>query len=83
MGRSAKITKKYYDKNSHLNKHKVGDPVMIRQVVIRADKGTKKFHDKQTGPWWVVDVMSDVNFRVCRSPDSPLRIVHHDKMIPD
>ena len=82
MGRSAKITKKYYDKNSHLNKHKVGDPVMIRQVVIRADKGTKKFHDKQTGPWWVVDVMSDVNFRVCRSPDSPLRIVHHDKMIP-
>ena len=54
---------------------------MLRQLV-RAEKGTKKFHDDYVGPFYVVDVISDVNYRICDKPTAQPRIVHHDSMKP-
>ena len=81
MKRSVLIQKKYYDRKTHLIKHKVGDAVMVRNMP-RPEAGTAKFHDKYIGPYYIVDVLSDVNFRICDKPDGKTKVIHHDRLKP-
>ena len=81
IGRSVLLQKKYYDKSSHLNKYKTGDAVLIRDHRHHM-KGEGKLSDKYAGPYYVLDVLSDVNFRLSKSKDSEPKIIHHDRMKP-
>ena len=46
------------------------------------EKGTKKMADPYDGPYYVLDVLSDVNFRIAKSEQHDAKIVHHDRMKP-
>ena len=43
-------------------------------------RGEKKLADKWEGPLYILDVLSDVNFRVIRSPTHKPKVVHHDRL---
>ena len=79
IGRNMKIQKRYYDRNSHLIKYKEGDAVWLKDFSPKI-RGEKKLADRWSGPHFVVDVLSDVNFRIIDSPDDPGRVVGHDRM---
>ena len=79
IGRNIKIQKKYYDKNSHLVKYKEGDAVLIKDFTPKI-RGEKKLADRWAGPYFILDVLSDVNFRIIKNPDDKPKIVHHDRL---
>ena len=81
IGRSVKLQKKYYDRTTHLNKYKVGDTVMMRDH-RKFEAGEAKLVDKYDGPYFVLDVLSDVNFRIAKHPTDPPRVIHHDRLKP-
>ena len=70
----------YYDRGANLNKFKEGDAVRVRR--FRLNKGTKKFEDYYEGPFYVVDVLGDVTFRVAEGPRAKRRVLHHDALLP-
>ena len=78
--RAATAQKKYYDRTAHLKRYKVGDTVQLK--VFRKEKGVGKFADRFEGPYYVLDVLSDVNFRIIRAMEDKPRVVHHDHIIP-
>ena len=80
INRAATVQKKHYDRKSHLNHYKVGDPVQLK--VFRREKGVGKFADRYEGPYYVLDVLSDVNFRIIRAMEDKPKVVHHDHLIP-
>ncbi len=75
------MTKKYYDRKSHLNRYKVGDAVIIKND--RREKGTGKLTNRYSEQiYYVVDVLSDVNFRIAHNAINRPKVVHHDRMKP-
>ena len=80
LKRAATAMKRYYDRGAHLNKFKEGDAVRVRR--FRLNKGTKKFEDFYEGPYYVVDVLGDVTFRVAEGPRAKRRVLHHDSLLP-
>ena len=56
--RAATTQKRYYDRKAHLHRYKVGDTVQLR--VFRKEKGVGKFADRFVGPYYILDVLSDV-----------------------
>ena len=80
INRAATAQKKCYDRKTHLNHYKVGDPVQLK--VFRREKGVGKFADKFEGPYYVLDVLSDVNFRIIRAVEDKPKVVHHDHLVP-
>jgi hypothetical protein len=80
-GRSVLIYKKHYDKSAHLNKYEVGDAVMLRNFRY-LDKGIKKMADPYDGPYYVMDILSDVTFRIVKERDLEPKVVHHDRIKP-
>jgi len=79
IGKNMKIQKKYYDRSSNLVHYKEGDQIMLKDFTPHI-RGEKKLADKWTGPLFVLDAMSDVNFRVIASPLGKEKVVHHDRM---
>ena len=79
IGRNVKIQKKYYDRSCHLVKYKEGDAVMLKDYSPKV-RGTRKLADKWVGPWYVLDVLSDINFRIIKDENSKPKVVHHDRM---
>ena len=78
--RAATAQKKYYDRTAHLKRYKVGDTVQLK--VFRKEKGVGKFADRFEGPYYILDVLSDVNFRIIRAMEDKPKVVHHDHIIP-
>ena len=81
IGRKALLQKKHYDRTSNLLKYKIGDPIWILNS-SKPEKGTKKLISKFNGPYWIVDVLSDVNFRFAEHATSKMRVIHHDRIKP-
>ena len=79
IGRSVFLQKKHYDKNSNLIHYSIGDSVRIKDHRL-LEGGTRKLADRYDRPYFVLDVLSDVNFRVTRSSDDRPQIIHHDRM---
>ena len=77
----ALLQKKYYDRKSNLIHYRVGDPVWIL-ISSAPEKGHKKLVPKYKGPFWVIDKLSDVNFRIAETADSKMRVIHHDRLKP-
>ena len=79
IGKSIKAQRRYYDRRQNLHHYAVGDAVMLKDY-SPPERGTKKFKNKFAGPYFVVDVLSDIHFRIARDRDDRPRIVHHDMM---
>ena len=80
LKRAATAMKRYYDRGAKLYHYKEGDAVRVRR--FRLNKGTKKFEDFYEGPFYVIDVLGDVTFRVAEGPRSKRRVLHHDSLLP-
>ena len=79
LGKAAKVYKKQYGRKLKLNRYKTGDAVKLR-AHLQPERGTKKFADKFLVPYFVIDALSDIHYRVARGRDQDVRIVHHDNM---
>ena len=79
-GRAATVIKRYNDRKSHLNLYQVGDLVLLRSYKIMP--GLNKLKDNYEGPVFIIDVISDITFRVAKDARSKAKIVHHDRLKP-
>ena len=79
IGRSVFLQKKHFDKTANLIHYTVGDVVMIKDHRLH-ETGTKKLANRYDGPYYVLDTLSDVNFRVAKSSTDRPRVIHHDRM---
>ena len=82
LKRAALVTKKYYDRKMRLIKYVPGDQVLIKDHSLRPDKGQAKLMPKYAGPYWILDKLGDVNFRIQEREDGPMKVVHHNRMKP-
>ena len=80
LKRAATRQKKYYDRDCNLYKYKEGDMVKLRKFVRKPGFG--KFSDCYDGPYIIIDILSDVTFRIAKSPDTRPKVVHHDHLLP-
>ena len=80
LGKAATVMKKYYDRTAHLHDYKVGDAVKLR--VFRKEKGVSKFAERFSGPYFVLDVLSDIRFRIALNATTKPKVVHHDQILP-
>ena len=80
LHRAATAQKKYYDRTSHLYKYKEGDVVKLRR--FRKEPGTGKYADRYEGPYFILDVLGEVTFRIVKDQDSRGKVVHHDHILP-
>ena len=79
IGKAVKIQKRYYDRKKNLIAYNTGDAVLVKDHSQR-ETNTKKLADKYKGPYYVIDALSDIHFRLARNPDDKPKIVHHDNM---
>ena len=54
--------------------------VKLRKFVRKPGFG--KFSDCYDGPYLIVDILSDVTFRIAKSPETRPKVVHHDHILP-
>ena len=80
LNKAATVMKKYYDRTAHLRDYKVGDAVKLR--VYRKEKGVSKFAERFSGPYYVLDVLSDIRFRIALDEHAKPKVVHHDQILP-
>lgn len=80
LGNAATASRKYNDRRSNLVHYKTGDPVLLK--VCKKTPRIGKMLDKYTGPYYVVDVLSDSSLRIIESPGSRPTVVHHDRLKP-
>ena len=79
LGKAVKAQKRDYDRKQNLNHYATGDAVMLKNY-SPSEAGTKKFRNKFNGPYYVIDALSDIHFRICSEKNGKERIVHHDMM---
>ena len=80
LKRAATAQKKYYDRDAHLYKYKEGDTVKLRR--FRKEAGTHKYSDRYEGPYFILDVLGTVTFRIVKDQESRAKVVHHDHILP-
>ena len=79
LKRSAMYYKKYYDKNAYVYDYKPGMKVLLFDHT-QVEKGTKKLGPKYVGPYFILDRVGTVNFRVQDLEKSNPRVVHHNRL---
>ena len=80
-GRNVLQQKKYHDKCAHLTRYKEGDMVLVR-LRGKYDKKKKRFQDTWSDPHYIIDVISDVDYRVAETAESRRTVQHHDRLQP-
>ena len=73
--------KRFYDMKAQENTYKVGDVVWLH-TLLRVKRRSPKLQRNWDGPYFVTDVMSDVTYKIQKSPTSKFQIVHHDRLKP-
>ena len=79
LKKSAVYMKEQYDKKLHQIKYKAGERCMLRDHT-KAKKGSKKFKPKYEGPYWILDKVGSVNYRIQKDEKSRVDVVHHNRM---
>ena len=49
---------------------------------FRKEPGTGKYADRYEGPYFILDVLGEVTFRIIKDQDSRGKVVHHDHILP-
>ena len=81
LGTAQRRQKTMYDKRLHGDPFNVGDKVWLYSTVVPKDSH-KKLHHPWTGPYTVVDRLSNVNYRIKRDTGNTGRttVVHFDRL---
>ena len=78
IGQNVKVEWKYYDRAVHLVRYKEGDQVMLKYYTPKI-RGHRKLVDKWAGPYYILDVLSDINFNFILNEHTKPKVVHHDR----
>ena len=61
--------------------YKPGTQVMIKDHAPK-EKGDGKMCATFVGPFWVIDKLGDVNYRIQQTEEGRPQVVHHNRMAP-
>ena len=73
--------KRAYNLKQFQNNYKVGDQVLLYIPAVMKGKN-KKLSCKWTGPYRIVEVLSDVVFRIRLNNQAKDKVVHHNRLKP-
>ena len=73
--------KRAYDLKQFQNNYKVGDQVLLFMPAVKKGKN-KKLSSRWTGPYRIVEVLSDVVFRIRLNNQAKDNVVHHNRLKP-
>ena len=73
--------KRTYDLKQFQNNYKVGDQVLLFMPAVKRGRN-KKLSSRWTGPYRIVEVLSDVVFRIRLNNQVKDKIVHHNRLKP-
>ena len=73
--------KRQYDLKSNQKSYTVGDVVWL-YTFTRVKKRSPKLQRNWDGPYFVTQVVSDIVYKIQKSPCSKVQIVHHDRLKP-
>ena len=73
--------KRTYDLKQFQNNYKVGDQVLLFMPAVKKGRN-KKLSSRWTGPYRIVEVLSDVVFRIRLNNQVKDKIVHHNRLKP-
>ena len=79
LHKGALKSKRYYDKKVHQIVYRPGDQILIKDHT-KHGKGSKKYQNLYEGPYWVIDRLGDVNYRIQKDEHTAARVVHHNRM---
>ena len=78
MQTSHKRQKDYYDRNTTGNRYKIGDKEWLFAPALKKSE-CAKFHIAWTGPWTVLNQLSDVTYRI-KDNTGKMKVVHFDRL---
>ena len=73
--------KRAYDLKQFQNNYKVGDQVLLLMPSVKKGKN-KKLSSRWTGPYRIVEVLSNVVFRISLNNQAKNKVVHHNRLKP-
>ncbi|CAG2249075.1 unnamed protein product [Mytilus edulis] len=73
--------KRQYDVKAHENTYKTGDVVWL-YTFNRKPKLSPKLQRNWDGPYFVIEVISDLIYKIKKTATSKMQIVHHDRLKP-
>ena len=76
--RNATAIKRYNDRKANFHQYYIGDLIMIKSFKP-CESGTKKMQDRYLGPYYVLDVIGNINLRVALSETDTPKIIHCDR----
>jgi transposase InsO family protein len=79
LGKAVKAQSQSYNRKQNLHHYKTGDVIKLKDFT-QPETGTKKFKERFKGPYYVLDALSDIHYRIVRGAEFTPRIVHHDAM---
>jgi len=75
--RAATAIKRYNDRKANFHQYHVGDIILIKS--FKFDTGIRKMQDRFVGPYYVLDVIGNINLRVATSAKATPEIIHQDR----
>ena len=79
MGAKLQRQKEFYNKKVHGNPHKPGDFVLLFNPAVPKG-GSRKFHSPWTGPFKIVERVSEATYHIQNTVDGKTSIVHFDRL---
>ena len=71
--------KRSYDVNANQNSYKIGDVVWLF-TNTRTKNKTPKLQRNWEGPYFVIEVISDIIYKIKKTENSKPKVVHHDRL---
>ncbi|KAL5475516.1 hypothetical protein EMCRGX_G025342 [Ephydatia muelleri] len=79
MGAKLQRQKEFYSKKVHGDPHKPGDFVLLFNPAVPKG-GSRKFHSPWTGPFKIVERVSEATYHIQNTVDGKTSIVHFDRL---
>ena len=79
MGAKLQRQKEFYNKKVHGDPHKPGDFVLLFNPAVPKG-GSRKFHSPWTGPFKIVERVSEATYHIQNTVDGKTSIVHFDRL---
>ena len=73
--------KRQYDVRVSQHRYQTGDVVWLH-TLLRVKQRSPKLQRNWDGPYFVTKVISDVIYKIQKSPSSKFQVVHHDRLKP-
>ena len=81
MVEASQNQKRHYDIKSNQNSYNKGDVVWLH-TPSKFRKLSPKLQRNWDGPYFIIDVLSDVTYKIQKNRNTRVQVVHHDRLKP-